>query len=516
MSKLSFYFLLIAFGIGCCIRLVPIIINYPFPVGYDSINYYLPNLYHFENNWITLITSFPVFITIVYLFSYFFNVDLYYTFLTSNVILYGLFSVTIYLLSNKVLNQPQNRSLIFAVFVIFQLGTLRISWDLFRNLFSLVLFNLFLILVYNFNKKNTLGHFISILTIFLISVITVFSDRMIGILLIIVSFIFSFICKQKYLLMVNIFFTLSFLYYFLSFDKITFVSSNINFLDILLNPIYGKNTFSQFDISVLFLSMYGVLIPFFIPGFILTKFRDNILIIKIPLLITLFFSFTWIFIPNYSYIVPDRWLLILGIYLSLISIHGFFFIIDSYLSLNHKRLKRGLVFVFLFIFVVYGFLFTIMPPGVIFSLPSFFQEHTGFILPFSMNFNSIKIKDNPDLLKSIDWINYNTPSNSTIIGSKDWRGWFSLFLHQSHQYLYAEEFVNINDTLLNKNQIKDFTKSLEKKFSYFCDHNKNYKNNAFLYFIDLHNQYNTSLFSNIVYHTKNFLVYNLSQQICKT
>ena len=51
---------------------MPIIINYPYPVGYDSVNYYLPNLYHFENNWIILITSFPVFITIVYIvFIYF-------------------------------------------------------------------------------------------------------------------------------------------------------------------------------------------------------------------------------------------------------------------------------------------------------------------------------------------------------------------------------------------------------------------------------------------------------------
>ncbi len=194
----------------------------------------------------------------------------------------------------------------------------------------------------------------------------------------------------------------------------------------------------------------------------------------------------------------------------------FFLLIDSYLNLNHERLKKGLVFVFLFIFVVYGFLFTIMPPGVIFSLPSFFQEHTGFIFPFSMNFNSIKIKDNPDLLKSIDWINSNTPSNSIIVGSKDWRGWFSLFLHQSHQYLYAEEFVNINDTLLNKNQIKDFTNLWKKNFLISVIDNKNYKNNTFLYFIDLNKQYNTSLFSNIVFHTKNFIIYNLSQQICKT
>ena len=318
MNKSFFYYLLIAFGIGCLIRLVPIVINFPYPVGYDSINYYLPNLYHFENNWITLITSFPVYITVVYLFSSLFYVDIYYSFLISNVFLYGFFSMTIYLLSKKIMNQSSNRSLIFTIFVIFQLGTLRISWDLFRNLFSLILFNLFLLLIYNFNKKNTLVHFISLASIFSISLITIFSDRMIGILLIIVSFISSLIYKQKYLFMINTFFASSFLFYFLSFDKITFVSSNINFLDTLLNPLYGNNTFSQLDISILFLSMYGILIPFFISGFVFTKFRDGILLIKIPLIITLFFSFTWIFIPNYGYLVPERWLLIFGIYMSLI------------------------------------------------------------------------------------------------------------------------------------------------------------------------------------------------------
>ncbi|MDQ6723916.1 MAG: hypothetical protein M3Z01_06600, partial [Thermoproteota archaeon] len=138
--------------------------------------------------------------------------------------------------------------------------------------------------------------------------------------------------------MINTFFIFSFLYYFLSFDKITFVSNNINFLNILLNPLYGKNIFSQFDISILFLSIYGILIPFFIRGFIFTPFRDGILLIKIPLMITLFFSFTWIFIPNYGYLVPERWLLICGIYMSLIAVYGFFLLIDTCLDLRHEML----------------------------------------------------------------------------------------------------------------------------------------------------------------------------------
>ena len=233
------------------------------------------------------------------MFSHLSNISLYHSFLGSNVILYGLFSVSVYLLSNKILNQSYKRSLIFTVFVIFQLGALRISWDLFRNLFSISLFNFFLLILFTFKKNNILGHFIPNVSIFLISIVIIFSDRLIGILLIISSFVFSIAYKQKYLFMINSFFTISFLYYFLSFDKITFVSSNIDFFNILLNPLYGKNTFSQLDIFILFLSMYSILIPFLISGLIMARNRDD-MIIKIPLMITMIFSFTWIFVPNYS------------------------------------------------------------------------------------------------------------------------------------------------------------------------------------------------------------------------
>ena len=54
------------------------------------------------------------------------------------------------------MKQTSNMSLIFTVFVIFQLGTLRISWDLFRDLFSLILFNLFLLMINNIKEKNNI------------------------------------------------------------------------------------------------------------------------------------------------------------------------------------------------------------------------------------------------------------------------------------------------------------------------------------------------------------------------
>lgn len=514
MNKLLFYYLTGIFILGCSIRVAPIIINYPLPIGYDSINYYIPNLYHFDNNLIVLVTSFPVFISIVYLFSHLSNISLYHSFLGSNVILYGLFSVSVYLLSNKILNQSYKRSLIFTVFVIFQLGALRISWDLFRNLFSISLFNFFLLILFTFKKNNILGHFIPNVSIFLISIVIIFSDRLIGILLIISSFVFSIAYKQKYLFMINSFFTISFLYYFLSFDKITFVSSNIDFFNILLNPLYGKNSFSQLDIFILFLSMYSILIPFLISGLIMTRNRDD-MIIKIPLMITMIFSFTWIFVPNYSFLVPERWLLILGIYLSLFAIYGFYLLTDFYLKTRRDILKKGIILSFLSFFVIYGVLFIVVPSGNIYSLPSFFQEHTSFILPNSMSFNSLQINDNPDLLKSIEWINSNTPENSIIIGTKHWRGWFSLFLHKTHNYTYLEEFVNSDNTILNDKQIKNFSISLNKKFDYLCNGHKFSNNKKSLYFIDLIKRYNTSLFSHVVFKSKNFIIYNLDSEICK-
>lgn len=41
-----------------------------------------------------------------------------------------------------------------------------------------------------------------------------------------------------------------------------------------------------------------------------------------------------------------------------------------------------------------------------------------------MQFNSIRVDQSPTILNTIKWINQNTPVDSKIIGSNDWRGWF--------------------------------------------------------------------------------------------
>ena len=56
--------------------------------------------------------------------------------------------------------------------------------------------------------------------------------------------------------------------------------------------------------------------------------------------------------------------------------------------------------------------------------------------PATMQFNSISIEDNYELLKTISWINENTPKNATLIGEKHWRGWMEIKLQHAKSFVF--------------------------------------------------------------------------------
>lgn len=431
--------LVIIFGIGCAVRTIPILVNYPFPIGYDSINYYLPVLLEFKSSGLNFDTSFPIYIYIVYFFSFIFFSDIYFSFNFVNVVLFGLFGVSTFLLTNIVLKQPIKRSFIFTIFVIFQLNILRISWDLYRDLLSITLFNLYLIILNGSitSLRIRIPVYLYYFSVILLLTSIVFSDRMIGILTIIFSFIFSIYYRQKHLFYIISVLLILFSLYLVTSDQTTIISSNSNILEILINPLYDKNAFSQIDVSILLISLYGPLFVFFIIGFI----RSNYTILKIPTYITIVFSLSWIFIPNYEYIVPERWIIFLGFFISLFAIHGFYYIVMKFLSGRNREI---VIFSFIFSFIIYGILFIVMPYGSIYSLTSLFHEYTGFIFPLSMSFNSIETSKNLDLIKSIEWLNQNTENSSLIMGSKHWRGFFDLFLSSQLKYDYIEDWFGQN------------------------------------------------------------------------
>ena len=51
---------LIIFPIGCIVRLIPELFAYPFPIGYDVINYYIPMVTNFDKHWIDDLFTIPI------------------------------------------------------------------------------------------------------------------------------------------------------------------------------------------------------------------------------------------------------------------------------------------------------------------------------------------------------------------------------------------------------------------------------------------------------------------------
>ena len=512
MNKYLVFSILVVFGAGCIVRTIPTILSYPYPIGYDSINYYLPNLYAHNNDWSDWNTSFPIYLMTIYFFSAIFLSDLYLSFNLVNIFLYGFFSVSTFFIFSIILGQTNIRSVILTFFVIFQLSMLRISWDLYRDLISLIFFNVNLILLRLLNSKTEKSHCIVFyLFISIISAVTILSDRMIGILLIISSFIFSFTFKDKYLFLINFFFLICFSAYFFLFDNTSFFTLPVSPEEILTNPIYDKNTFSTIDISILFISLYGILLPLYI--LVMFKNSSSLTILKIPSFISLLFSFSWLVVPNYEYLVPERWMIIFGFFISIFGIYGFFLIVNK---LKSQFIRNLFSFLFVSAFVIYGIMFVVLPYGYIYSLPSLFGDQTEFVFPLSMSFNSMDIDKSQDMVLLIDWINSNTENNSVIVGSKHWRGWFSLFLTYPREYLYDESFFNLtSDEKLDGTNKSNFSSNLEKNYFTTCK-GINSSTHPILYLVDFNRKYKDDFYSNVIYESGEFQIYNLTKHICKS
>src|ERR1044072_3020643 len=100
---------LIVFSVAIILRLVPEILAFPYPIGYDVINYYLPVIKDFEHYWPTISNQFPF---------------------------YVLFSLAIFSIGRNLLRLDNLQSIFLSIFVIFQFGVLRTSWDLHKDMFA--------------------------------------------------------------------------------------------------------------------------------------------------------------------------------------------------------------------------------------------------------------------------------------------------------------------------------------------------------------------------------------------
>jgi hypothetical protein len=433
--------LLFFFVLGCFIRIIPDLIAYPYPIGYDIINYYIPLADKlnttFQND------SFQFYPYLLYTFKSFLPLNPQGLMLSLSSITYGLFSVSIYLLLKGLNLKP---ALFMTVFILFQISALRTTWDLQKDILALS----FTFLIIYFILEDRKAYFFNIRIIhfgIIISlvILTFLTDNMIAFLLII-SLLIYFAIKQdiKYIISLTII-IISIISFLVVVDN-TKNDSLINSINhILSGNIKSNENYTPLNLGILFIMMNILSLPLFIYGI---KYLHELLL-YIPLSMALLGSFTWIVLPYSAILLPDRWIIISGIFMSIFSSYGLIRLFSNYKDKpNYKILLPIMSF-----YIIIGLFYMILPYEYAFPIYGIFTEYTHFFVPSTMQFNSIDIVDNRDLSIAIDWLNNHTNPKSIIYGDSYLSGWMKMLLKDKRifHYNYTKSTGNgIHITLANK------------------------------------------------------------------
>lgn len=409
------------------VRAIPEMVAHPYPVGYDVINYYIPVITNFQEYWPIVSEQYPLYVLILHFFQAATDLEPQILVSMSGLILYGFFSVSLFIMSRRLFGLGEFYSLYLTLFVIFQLPVLRTAWDLHKDILSLTLFMIAISLIFPLRPK--IGWYSLIGTSFVASV-AVSLDKMIGALLVGSFLIYGFVVRSKYISLLSLiivgFFASAIASDYGSIGQPFNISAEYSETNLLTQ---NSEPYSPKSLLTLFLV---VNCPLLVPAGFGLIYSDNRLL-KIALAISAIGSFSWVIFPDMRAIAADRWIFVLGIFLSIFAGYG---IVRYAETKTHPRFRRRLLCLVLGSSIILGLTYETMP----YHIASFSENMLGQSIepfgPATMQFNSIAVKDTGELLKTINWINENVPKDAIIIGEKHWRGWMEIKLQEDRSFLY--------------------------------------------------------------------------------
>src|SRR5438270_3045276 len=107
--------ILVVFGFSVVIRILPQIVAYPYPIGYDVINYYIPVTAHFGNHWPIISTQFPLYAIALKLASDITGLDAASTVTCLAVVVYATFVASLYIFARKAFGLNEYESIFFSI-----------------------------------------------------------------------------------------------------------------------------------------------------------------------------------------------------------------------------------------------------------------------------------------------------------------------------------------------------------------------------------------------------------------
>jgi hypothetical protein len=438
------YAILLIFSVGCLVRTIPELLAYPYPIGYDVINYYIPVVANFSTHWPALADQFPLYVLFLHFINIVSGLDAHITVTIAAILMFGIFAVSVFLMAQRLLKINVAYSILLSIFVIFQLGALRTTWDLHRDILGLSTMFLTFSLIHTKKEGQTRSNILIALTL---SAVTASADGMLGALFVVSLVIYALITRTKIVILCTLIAIGFFAFEILPSQNI-FHQSIAGISTGLQPPVTtALNPYNPINLLILFAVVNGPLIPTGIIGFVLLK--DNLL--KVPLLISVVGSFTWVVFPNASSLGVDSWIISTGIFLSIFAGYGIIRLVQK-LNVKSELTRSAILLSIVGIFVIVGSAYAITPSDKPFFLYGIVRNNIETFVPITMQVqvsSSQDVKDNGKLNDAISWLNNNAEPNAIIVGDRDWRGWMEVGLKDHRMYEFP---ASITDTMNSNHQ----------------------------------------------------------------
>jgi hypothetical protein len=449
-ANLPVYF--IVFFSAAVLKTVTELVAYPYPIGYDVINYYIPMLSDFENESHIILNEYPVYIYILHFVQILSGLSPQATVTSFSIFVYGIFAVSIFSVGKAIVKNDTLSAVLLSLFVIIQIPVLRTAWDLHRDMFSIsmMLFAVSILIRIHNNHLSRIPLRL-LLPCFSFTILSVISDRMVGGWLVLVLCIYSILSRERMVTLCTIIsLGLFFMFLFITGHGNSILNSIFNDVmnldnkvripggQVLVDPAYN-----QTNLLVYLISMNGLLIPLAVVGFFRLKER----LLRLGLIAAMIGSISWIVFPHASQLVADRWILLFGMTLSIFAGYGLITTIQRIRkSVRHHIRFTSLSIAIFVLFALLGIAYAVLSYDAQISLIGLFAKNVEKFAPNSMQFNSIRVEDSSMMLDMIDWVNTHTSTDSIILGSNHWRGWFVSGLEGNRSFVSD---VGPNSSLTN-------------------------------------------------------------------
>lgn len=458
--------LILAFILGFVVRLIPELISFPYPIGWDTI-YYASRI----NSGVVftvgsdLVNSWLVYGILVSLG----NLTRLEPFMILKIfapILYGGSCAGMFFVAYKKLDWSVTKSLLVSAFFGIQLAALAISWQFYRNVFGIMVFLFALPLIRtDIRWKGTIalavlslltvwGHELAMVSLFFVVIgmmgVSAFRKEKIPYRL------FVAILPAVLIFLGNLFWISPFAMPINSNlvwvdDSVWAHPGGLFFLTDYLSvstPIESYTSFFEllFDVSSLFVLLYGLTLPLVGVGY----FKDRVL--GLWALLLLIGGLGCLIVPFAALFLWGRWMLLLVYPFSFFAVNGLWRLTKSLNGFSvsrffdwfkiTKKVGYGLVIVM----VIVGFLFMAFPLidgryGVI------GWGGTFKYVPSTMQSSSVPIRDTQGVIEAYTWLNANMDSNSSLLVHDVFDFWTMLYLGNNNRGFLFDSDLGVATSL---------------------------------------------------------------------